>query len=176
METSSLPSRSWRLKSIDGRTIGVNRRYLKQFELADDIKKLFFSNQYEPRFAMSMRPIYLDANVSRFELNIMGQRQIYRHGPAQALNVEWPATILDSSVTYQFEDYYNARNGRNFQGPWSLFRFIDKHPLQNTKFGNRFKVELESKGKKAVYEIVTASANSPLGSKSLQSFKLPYHL
>ena len=121
---------------MGGRTIGINRHYLNQFELANKIQQMFFADGYEPSVIMSMRPIYLDANISRFELNILGQQQIYRHGPSQALKIEWPSTILDSSISYQFEDYYNLRTGEKFSGPWSLFRFIDKYPLQATKLGN----------------------------------------
>ena len=46
----------------------------------------------------SLRPLYLDANVSRFELDMLGERMQYRHGPSQKTKVSWPADQLVSDI------------------------------------------------------------------------------
>ena len=166
-------TRPWRLKSVDGYSLGINRHYLAQFERADQIRELFFAGGSEPALSFSTRPVYLDANVSRFELSLLGERQIYRHGPAQLMEVHWPPRSLESSVAYQFEDYYNAKEGDRVDGPWSLFRFLDKYPLESTRHGNRYELTVESNGKKAVYEVIAASARSPLSGDKLSGFRLP---
>ncbi|MDX1693225.1 MAG: type VI secretion system membrane subunit TssM [Ketobacteraceae bacterium] len=166
----------WRLKSVDGYSLAVNRHYLAQFERAQKIQELFFSDGDNPAVGFSTRPVYLDANVSRFEINMLGERQVYRHGPPRLMEIRWPSGTLDSAISFQFEDYYNARAGDRVDGPWSLFRFLDKYPLEPTRHGNRYQLKLENKGQKAVYEIIAASARTPLAEAPLSRFRLPASL
>lgn len=170
VDTSMHP---WRLKTLDGHSLAIGRHALRQFEAVEQIRSQYFHAGETLKVSFAVRPVYLDANVSRFELQMMDQRQVYRHGPAQLLSVDWPASDLTTTMAYQFQDYYNATINDSTEGPWSLFRFIDRYPLANTKHGNRYHLTIEKKGKKAVYEVIAASSLSPFSRDLLSNFQLP---
>ncbi|PCJ44642.1 MAG: type VI secretion system membrane subunit TssM [Moraxellaceae bacterium] len=163
----------WRLKRVGNRTIGLSKKSLAQFEQAAEIRRVFFASGDEPSLQFSMRPLYLDANVSRFELDMLGQQMRYRHGPSQKSQVSWPADQLLSDISFEFEDYYGARTGEKSEGVWSLFRFIDAHPLKRSSYGGRYKLTMTKDGKKAIYEVSANRAVNPFSKDYLGAYKLP---
>ncbi len=166
----------WRLKRVGNRTIGLSNRSLAQFEQAAEIRRIFFASGDEPIVQFSLRPLYLDANVSRFELDMLGERMQYRHGPSQKTKVSWPADQLVSDIHFEFEDYYGARTGAKSDGVWSLFRFIDKHPLKRSAYSDSYKLTMKKDGKKAVYEVSAKSAVNPFAKDYLGAYQLPSKL
>ncbi|OUS31429.1 hypothetical protein A9Q99_02320 [Gammaproteobacteria bacterium 45_16_T64] len=166
----------WRLKRVGNRTIGMSVKSLSQFEQAAEIRRVFFSSGDEPALQFSLRPLYLDANVSRFELDMLGQRMQYRHGPSQKSKVNWPGDQLMSDIRFEFEDYYGARTGDRSEGVWSLFRFLDLHPLRRSAYSDSYKLTMTKDGKKAIYEISANSAVNPFARDYLGAYRLPTRL
>lgn len=168
--------RPWRLKRVGNRTIGLSKKSLQQFEQAAEIRRVFFASGDEPTVQFSLRPLYLDANVSRFELDMLGQRMQYRHGPSQKSKVDWPGDQLMSDIAFEFEDYYGSRTGSKSEGVWSLFRFLDTHPLKRSAYSDSYKLTMAKDGKKAIYEVSAHSAVNPFARDYLGAYELPKRL
>lgn len=168
--------KTWRLRQLDGRTLGISSYHLSQFQKADTIRRIFFAESDEPLLAFSIKPVYLDANVSRFELDMLGEQAIYRHGPQQRTRVVWPNQNNENGIKYKFEDYFGAQVSDSSQGVWSLFRFINKHKLTRSNQGDRYNMTVEKEGKKAVYELAASRAINPFSKNYLGEFELPSSL
>ena len=170
VDTRSSP---WRNKSVDGQGLGLSRLALAKFEQADRIRKVFFSGGDTPKVDFKLRAIYLDANINRFELNILGERLEYRHGPARKTEVTWPAPNGDGGLSYTFEDHYGEQFSDQVGGSWALFRFLDTHPLTKSAYGDRFSLTVKDQERKAVYELYADSAINPFSQDYLGQYQLP---
>ncbi|HEX22083.1 MAG TPA: type VI secretion system membrane subunit TssM, partial [Chromatiales bacterium] len=75
-------TRRWRLRVVDERSLGLSNKALSQLKRAARIKEMFFQdggNQVSVRF--KLKPVYLDASVKRFLIDLTGKRLSYQHGP-----------------------------------------------------------------------------------------------
>ena len=66
--------------------------------------------------------------------------------------------------------------GAKSDGVWSLFRFIDKHPLKRSAYSDSYKLTMTKDGKKAIYEVSANSAVNPFAKDYLGAYHLPNKL
>lgn len=59
------------------------------------------------------------------------------------------------------------------QGPWALFRLLEKGRLVQTATPGRLSVEYSFDGRKALIDIGTGSQPNPLNSDLLKGFRCP---
>lgn len=166
----------WKLQSVDGQSLALSRRSLAAFEQAENIRKVLFANGDVPSVAFKLRAIYLDANINRFELNMLGERLEYRHGPDRKNDVSWPSVSGVETVKYTFEDHYGVQYSNQVDGVWSLFRFLDRYPLSKTGYSDRYSLTVKDKERKATYEVQASSAVNPFGRDYLGRYRLPKSL
>ncbi len=142
----------WREIKIDGLTMGLTRNYLSQLHRAQRIRDTLFKNQNI--FAeLQFQPIYLDANVSRFDLELMGERLNYRHGPQKISKIIWPAEINSTDISMRFEDYNGGLATEALSGDWSLFKLIDLYGKETMSGDQRYRMSFEVNGQRAVYGV-----------------------
>lgn len=163
----------WRVRTVDRAGLAIRKQALIAFEQAALIRKVFFVDSDLPQVSFKLRAIYLDANINRFELNLLGEHLEYRHGPARRNEVSWPSTPEAESVRYVFEDHYGIQFSNQVSGEWGLFRFLDQFPLAKTGYTDRFKLTVQDDERKAVYELHANSANNPFANDYLGRFHLP---
>lgn len=166
----------WRAKTVDGQGLGMNAFTLARFEQAALIRKVFFGKSDTPRVDFKLKATYLDANINRFELGVLGTQMEYRHGPARATEVSWPASSGSEGLQYMFEDHYGVRFSDQVQGAWALFRYLDRQPLQKSGYADRFTLVVKDKERKATYELLASSAINPFGRDYLGQYELPRRL
>lgn len=166
----------WRSKTVDGQGLGINAFTMARFEQAAQIRKVFFSKGDSPRVDFRLKATYLDANINRFELDLLGERLEYRHGPARPVEVTWPASGGGEGLNYTFEDHYGMRFSDQVNGAWALFRYLDQQPLQKTGYADRFTLVVKDKERKATYELFSSSAINPFGRDYLGQYELPRRL
>ena len=135
-----------------------------------------FASSDVPSVGFKLRATYLDANINRFELNMLGERLEYRHGPARKNQVSWPSDLGVEAVKYTFEDHYGVQFSGQEQGVWALFRFLDRYPLAKTGYADRFTLTVKDKERKAIYELHANSAVNPFGRDYLSRYRLPSSL
>ncbi len=167
----------WSAKTVNGKSLPISRFTLTKFEQAQRIRKVFFSGGSDlVNTQFSLRPTYLDANINRFELSMLGRDLTYRHGPARYSEMTWPPERGEDKIVYQFEDHYGVTSGNEVTGVWALFRFFDAFPLASSSYNDRFTLTVEQQQRKAVYELQASSVLNPFSADLLGQYKLPASL
>ena len=84
---------------------------------------------------------------------------------------------LQGMVAYQFVPVpASGRSGNSENGPWALFRMLDRSNLQRSTNSEAFLVRFELDDRWAEYEIRAASAFNPFDLTALRNFRCPNQL
>jgi type VI secretion system protein ImpL len=170
VDTSQNP---WRWRSVDGAAQGYSDKVLLQFQRAAVIRDAFF--QYggqRPQVHFSLKPIYLDAQTTRFSLDVDGQKMVYRHGPTRVINAQWPGPSGTSRARVVFETKDGSHKVLSDDGPWAWFRLLDQSNVE-IKTPDRFLVTFKAGEHETRYEIRANSVINPFVMKELQAFQCP---
>ncbi len=167
----------WSLKQVEGHTLAISNYALKQFERAENIRTVFFKeDRGYPKIKYSLRPLYLDSNIARFELKQGDQKVTYRHGPLIPSKMSWPGNADYNEAKLMFEDLNGDRVAYKEEGPWAFFRIMDNYELQSTKLNDHFIVDYVLEGKKAKFELIASSAKNPFSYNLLKRYRAPEQL
>ena len=167
---------NWRWKPVGNTTLGIPTSALRQFQRAALIRDTFFqSGGATPAVSFGLKPIYLDANVKTFKLDLEGQKFQYRHGPARVQRAQWPGPDGTGQVRIVFEDGSGARLSTSKEGPWAWFRMLDNADLKATS-SDRLIATFKSSGRKSSWEIRADSVVNPFMMKQLEQFRCPGRL
>ncbi|MCP4040635.1 MAG: type VI secretion system membrane subunit TssM, partial [Gammaproteobacteria bacterium] len=163
----------WKWKSEDGVTAGFSDETLTYFGIAQHIRDTFFSDGGgKPSVRFGLKPIYMDANVVQFILELEGQRFKYNHGPPRLRNATWPGPEDSSHIRLMFEDANTERVTKTEEGPWAWFRFLDQSRLDAVS-DDLVEVTFDVEGRKIRYEIQASSVINPFNLKGLHEFRCP---
>ncbi len=164
---------NWRWKPVGNTTLGIPTSVLRQFQRAALIRDTFFQGGSNmPSVGFGLKPIYLDANVKTFKLDLEGQKFQYRHGPARVQRAQWPGPDSTGQVRFVFEDSSGVRLASSREGPWAWFRILDSADLKSTST-DRLVATFKSAGRKSSWEIQADSVVNPFGMKQLEQFRCP---
>ncbi len=167
VDTSANP---WKLISQDNKSVGISAGVLNQFQDAAKIRDVFFQGGGQtPSINFELKPIFLDANASRFWLDFEGQQVDYRHGPARATPFKWPGTAA-GLVRYGFENAEGKQVSRSEEGPWALFRLLDKAAIQKLA-QDSYQITFTADGLTARYELRANSVYNPFAFDALKNFR-----
>jgi type VI secretion system protein ImpL len=158
----------WRT-SDSGASIGVSPSVLRQFEMAQRIRDRFFAGSPTLQVNFSVTPIKLDATVSRFILEIDGQRITYQHEAERTQPVRWPGP-MPGAAAVTFEDRASGRPNIVFQGAWAWFHLLDAAQIRSES-DLRYEVTFEKGGYSALLRIDASSVLNPFGQRDLQQFR-----
>lgn len=164
--------KEWRWRSQGQATLGISNSVLKQFQYAALIKDTFFQGEGDqPQVLFSLKPVYLDARVTQFRLELYDQKYEYRHGPMRFSKATWPAQQEQglSRVRVIFEGE-GKRSTLSAEGPWAWFRILDRSKLTPLS-SDRMVATLTAGGRTARYEIRANSVVNPFRMKELQKFR-----
>ncbi len=163
----------WRVAA--GAGLVFSDEALRQFRRAQAIKQTYFQgggNRPGVRFAL--KPLYLDAEVSQFLLDIDGQQFTYRHGPARPESAQWPGSAGPPQTRVIFEGG-GQRASLSKEGTWAWFRVLDQSRVE-VLAPDRIAVSFEVEGRKARYELQASSVFNPFVNKDVQAFRCPARL
>ena len=164
----------WSLKKVDGQTIGLSRSTVSQLQRGNLISQVFFkTNPEKPSFQFQTRPAKMLKSVSRFVLDMGGNKYSYTHGPKFWSNHAWPGGIDAQRVSIYFEKLDNEILTRDYDGAWSWFRLLDQSRLSATQQPNRFNVIYSMADSEARYEIKANSVVNPFTKGLLSNFRCP---
>lgn len=158
---------AWRWKDGAAQPTGA-RGLLQQFQTVQRIREIYFKTGPKPEVRFNMTPDSLDANVSRFSLEVDGQILEYRHGPLQSRSFTWPGAAAGHAAV-DFEAG-NSPNVVAFQGPWAWFRALDQAKVQ-PQSETRFAATFTQAGHTARVLIEATSVRNPFSQNELQSFR-----
>jgi len=164
--------RPWQLKSTGGVRLGLSQQALAQFELADEIRRLFFANGASPSVRFDMRPLYLDRQAAQVQVQINDQRLIYQHGPQRLETVTWPGSGDTNRSTVTFATIGGGQSaGVATDGPWSWFRLLNRAKVAQVAGSDRYQVSFSAEGLRTVYELRAASVENPFDLDRLTRFR-----
>jgi len=168
--------KTWKLIAQNNQSIGIAPGVLIQFQYADKIREVFFQGGSQmPLVKFNLKPVSLDANASRFWLNLEGQQSDYRHGPTRSTQLQWPGTDGSGSVRFGFDTLDGKQVSRAEEGPWAWFRVLDKAGIQITA-QDKFLLTFDIDGLQAGYELSATSVDNPFALRELQNFQFPLSL
>jgi type VI secretion system protein ImpL len=171
VDTSTRP---WRFKPVAGGA-SVTAQALSQFEKAARIKEIFFrSGARTPSMRLDFKPLELDDSITQFILDVDGQLVKYAHGPVVPMAVQWPGPKGSNQVRLQISPPSSTgASGQAIDGPWALFKTLDKARLEASAVPEKFLVTFNVENRKARFEVTANSVQHPIRLRELQSFSCP---
>jgi type VI secretion system protein ImpL len=151
---------------------------LRQLQRAQSIRDVFFrGGGNKPGLRLDFKPLQMDDSINQFVLDVDGQIVRYAHGPQVPTPVQWPGPRGSGQVRVQLmPPASGAASGLTFEGPWALFRMLDRTQVDATTQPERFNVTFNVDGRKAVFEVTTSSVQNPFRLRDLEQFQCPTRL
>ena len=173
-----ISTRPWTFRRVADQVGGDTSAALVQLQRAQLIRDVFFRGGGR---TMSLRfdfkPIEMDASITQFLLDVDGQIVRYAHGPQQPMPVAWPGPRGTTQVRLQIEPKrVGAEAGMVFEGPWALFRLLDRAQIDSGPQPERFNVTFRVDNRKAVFEVTASSVQNPFRMRELELFQCPTRL
>ncbi|SAK50050.1 type VI secretion system membrane subunit TssM [Caballeronia ptereochthonis] len=157
---------------------GMPRDALGQFQRAAQIRDAFFhdgSRDMSIRFRV--KALAFDPAVTRLDLDIDGQQLALRQDGLQSMLLQWPSGKNAGRASAQFDPPQAAQAAPlAASGPWALLHLIDAGSLDATAQPDRYRLTLDSAGRKAVLELDATSVVNPFRRAPLEQFRCPEHL
>jgi len=160
---------------------GMPRDALAQFQRAAQIRDAFFhdgSRDMSIRFRV--KALSLDPAVTQVNLDIDGQQLALKPDSLQSMLLQWPSGKNTGRASVQFDPPSTAPNSPSAaldaSGPWALLHLLDAGRLDATAQPDRYKLTLDSAGRKAVLELDATSVVNPFRRAPLEQFRCLEHL
>jgi type VI secretion system protein ImpL len=172
-DTSRQP---WRFRKVGDADMGRASDALQEFQRARVIRDVFFPGG-SPKVGMDLtfKPIYMDASIHQFILDMNGKQVRYGHGPPVSVTLQWDPSG-SSQVRFEISPAGAGGGGKVFEGPWALFRMLDGMEISPTSQPEKFVVEFNVDGRKTRFEVITSSVQNPFRLNELNQFHCPGHL
>ena len=175
VDTSSKP---WTFRRAGELAGGDTTVSLVQFQRAQVIRDVFFRGGGKGAvLKLEFKPIEMDAGITQFLLDVDGQIVRYAHGPQVPTPVQWPGPKGNSQVRLQIlPPSAGGSSGVVTEGPWALFRMLDRMQMDATPQPEKYRVTFNVEGRKAVFEVLTTSVQNPFRLRELEQFQCPARL
>ena len=149
---------------------------LDAFYRGQQIRNVFFRDAGGKKMAWKMELTVreLEPAITELLMDIDGQSQRYVHGPVQPLSIAWPGPRGGIMAELTAQPRVSAATSTVLmQGPWALFRLIDKGRSVASATSGRSSVEYVFDGRKALVELGTGTQPNPFNSDLLKGFRCP---
>jgi type VI secretion system protein ImpL len=164
--------------TLQGEYVKLLRQYVPNpdvFAQIKDIRRLFFRDGgNKMAWKMDLTIVDIDPSIVELIVNIDGQAQRYVHGPVQTMSITWPGPRGGAVAELTANPRVRPDTSSIItNGPWALFRLLDRGRIINTAHPGRVLVEYDFDGRKATFEISTGSQQNPLTTHMLKNFQCP---
>jgi type VI secretion system protein ImpL len=149
---------------------------LAPFQRAAAIREVFFRDPGAKRLSwkMDVKVASIDPEITQLVIDIDGQASRYAHGPVMPLNVSWPGPRGGAMAEITANPRVRPDTSTILtNGPWALFRLLERGRIIETASSNRVAVEYTFDGRHAVLDLQSGSLPNPLTSKLLKDFHCP---
>jgi type VI secretion system protein ImpL len=170
VDTSSRP---WAFRGAE-----VSGESLPAFQRAQAIRDAFFRDGgRRMNLRLDLRLIELDPGVSEFTLDVDGQVLRFRPGTQASQSLQWPGPNDVGRVHLQVVPRGgSAGPGYVFQGPWALFRLLDRVRIEPGATPDRAQLVFDVEGRKARFEARSPTPLNPMSRQELEQFQCPKRL
>ncbi|MCF6244394.1 MAG: OmpA family protein [Sulfurovum sp.] len=116
----------FKLRSMDGTRITIDKQMIKSMIYAKKIQKLFFqSDTNKLHFQVNISPHKLSPNLAAMDIIYEDQELLYEHGPIQSKEFIWPTQYTSSIAKFTFYDIDSDRVVKvRGKGPWGLLKLF----------------------------------------------------
>ena len=167
---SETNSHHWQLKPVNGGTLALSPRLLRQLEQADAIRKAYFSTNGDLDINYRLRARRLDSDITSFNLRDDNGNFTYSHGPLRWQERHWPQTSTETlSVNFANSGLQVARN--RYTGSWAWQHFLADSQQQQGNSQSQLTYSLKSYD--VTLEIELDQRENPFATGLLTSLKLP---
>ena len=163
---------AWQWRESEDVSLGLGPELLRSFKIAADIRDTFFAGGAKPSVDFALKASKMDNSLTQFQLDLEGQKFVYRHGPSRAQKAVWPNPGGSLEVRMFFEDKSGSRKTKAKDGPWAWFRFLDEAQLERVT-AEKMLATFESGGRKVRYEVIANSVINPFMMENLTKFRCP---
>ncbi len=168
----------WALRGADAAASAPASESLPQFQRAQAIRDAFFRDGGRRLgIRLEFRLIELDAAIREFTLDVDGQVLRFRPGAQAPQSLQWPGPNDGGRVQVQIAQAAgSAGPGHVFQGPWALFRLLDRVRTDPGSTPDRSLLVFDVEGHKARFEVRSPAALNPMARQQLEQFQCPKRL
>jgi type VI secretion system protein ImpL len=147
---------------------------LRAFEMADDIRHLFFPEGAElPQLRLQLTPVAMDSELLAFSADVDGQLLRYENGPRRPKALRWPGPAASQRVLLRILPAGPSGVGAEVhEGPWALLRVLHRRPGQRADAAGA-KAQLEVDGRSLTLEVRTEGAVGAALLGELDRFQCP---
>ncbi len=122
---------SYNLQNLDGNLMNIQKSYMQAVLNANRLRKLFFKNNGNLGFVLSIKPHVLNSNIATMELTYDDDSIIYEHGPIQNKKIVWPAQSLNNVVKFNLNSLSGNPVVENYiDNEWGLFKLFNKFSVK----------------------------------------------
>jgi type VI secretion system protein ImpL len=157
----------------DNKNLRISRETMAMLQNAKTIREVFFrTGAPTPALGFDLKPLRMDARINQFVLDVDGQIVRYEHGPVVVTHLSWPKPGGGGQVRIQISPPApSGRSAVSEDGPWALFRMLDKAEIQPTNLPDRFVVTFQIEGRTATFELRASSVYNPFRLQALERFE-----
>ncbi|MDJ0943340.1 MAG: type VI secretion system membrane subunit TssM [Kiloniellales bacterium] len=165
--------RPWRPRAAGDARLEISPAALRQLEAADTIKEAFFPGGSDrPSITFLIKPVKLDEAVGQVVLELGDQRLTYRHGPPRQATMTWPPPSGSTVARIVFTPLIEAAPASySAEGPWALFRLLDRGRLAPRSSADTFNLSFDIEGFEAAFQLQAGSVNNPFRRGLLEEFR-----
>ena len=151
----------------------VSNSALLHLEASAKVRDAFFTGGSQaPLVSFELRPIKLHKSASQVQFELGGQRLTYRHGPTRGARMLWPAPDGNNRARISFTALTGGRTvNLSAEGPWALFRLLDKAVVEQASTADRFEVTFDAEGLTAVFDLRASSVINPFRLGTISGFR-----
>ncbi len=148
-----------------------------QFDRAKVIKDVFFrSGNNRPVVGFDLRPVRMDATISRFTLDLEGQQVSYSHGPQITSSLQWPGPEWPKEVRIRMTPQSGPPSTRVEEGPWAWLRLLDSSDLKPGSTPESFELNFTLGDRSVAYRLTARSAYNAFNLPELGEFRCPQQM
>lgn len=160
----------WSYKPLPDGSAAPGAAALADFQRAARIREAFFrAGGRMPAFRMDVRALELGEGVKELVLDVDGEAIRFSPDSPASAALQWPGRKIASRVTLSIP----ATTPVSFEGPWALFRLLDRFEVQPSGRPERLLLVIRHEGRRAKLEITSGSVLNPLRMRELQQFRCP---
>ncbi|AFU98091.1 type VI secretion system membrane subunit TssM [Simiduia agarivorans] len=167
--------RRWTVKSLEGQSLKISNKSLRQFRQADDIRRAYFSGGPNASMQFKIEPTKLDSGVRLFALELGENRVNYSHGPRTLKPMKWTGGE-DMRVRVIFEDLNETVHRKHYEGDWSWLRLLDDSHIDETGNKSIKHIVFEENGRRAEFRLVANTGVNPFDRQLLKNYDCPQYL
>ncbi|WP_233808482.1 type VI secretion system membrane subunit TssM [Paraburkholderia sp. HP33-1] len=168
--------RPWRYKPVSPGMPPMQGPSLEPFEHAAVIRQTFFRDPGATRMSWSagLKVVSLDPEITDLLIDIDGQSLRYVHGPVTTFPITWPGPRGGSMAGLTANPRVRPDTSTIItEGPWALFRLIDRGRVTSTLSSSRSAVDFNFDDRHAVIELTSGGQSGPQLTALLRGFRCP---